>query len=271
MPVPRRSPSVSPSQQVRALGADGPGARVQVVREPALEVLVRVLAVVADVDVDRLPPLRVGLAVGEHVEDGLGRRVDVPLVDELVLAVRQLEDRAREPLLGLQARAGGVAGRAEVVDEPRAGERAREAEPVELRCVSPRRSRNSSICAGGRVADADAADALAAGALVVRRAGRDLDRVAGVQRVDLAVQLDVQHALDHLVALGHADVDVHELDEPARAADHVELRVLAAGGLGGRADLEPQVHVRHLDHVARLDHLRILLDRYARCQRLCAA
>ena len=83
---------------VRRLERHDPRARVQVVGQPALEVLARFLAerrlaVGVDVDVDRLPPLRVGAGVGDRGEHRLARRGDVPLVDEHVLARREREDR----------------------------------------------------------------------------------------------------------------------------------------------------------------------------------
>ena len=103
---------------VRAVRFDRLRAGVQVVGQAALEVLERVLALGLDADVDRLPPLGVGVAVGEDVEDRLGVGLDVPLVDERVLRVDELEQRevAQEP--------EAVAGRGEaeaVVDLAEAG------------------------------------------------------------------------------------------------------------------------------------------------------
>src|SRR6185312_5954667 len=69
---------------------DGRG-RVQVVRKPALEVLLRGApdpgrAVGRRLYVDRPPPFWIRRRIGERVEDGLGRSVDAPFVDEDVLA-----------------------------------------------------------------------------------------------------------------------------------------------------------------------------------------
>jgi len=69
---------------------DDLGGRPQRVGQLALEVLLgrHALAgrlVPIDLDVDRLPPVGIGAAVGERVEDRILRRIYVPLVQERVL------------------------------------------------------------------------------------------------------------------------------------------------------------------------------------------
>jgi hypothetical protein len=68
---------------------------VRSVGQPALEVVLgdlpdARLALGLDVDVDRRPPLRVGGRVGEGIEDPLLWGVDVPLVEEFVVAGHRL-------------------------------------------------------------------------------------------------------------------------------------------------------------------------------------
>ena len=92
-------------------------------------------AVGVDRDVDGPPPLRVGAGVAERLEDRCRRRPDLPLVDEDVLVVEHavdLEDRVRERLLDARGRRGGVRVALEVLQEARAGDRARPAVPREL-------------------------------------------------------------------------------------------------------------------------------------------
>ena len=192
-------------ERVRALGARRPRARVQVVREAALEVLVGVLAVVADVDVDRLPPV-----AGRSCRRRACRRRPRAARRRPTRRRRRtrLSSSAGEPLLGLQARARGVAGRAELGDEARRRGGLGEAEAVVVQLAE---ALEELVAAGaGRQADADAARPSPPGLLGVRRVGRDRDLVAGGQHVELAVQLDLHRALDHGVVLGHADVDVRD-------------------------------------------------------------
>jgi len=89
-------------------------ARVQVIRQAALEVLARDLAdgglaVGFDVDVDGAPPLRVGACVGDGSEDLLARRGDVPFVDEAVLGGADPQQRAGERALDRERRLRRVA------------------------------------------------------------------------------------------------------------------------------------------------------------------
>ena len=207
MPVPRRSPSVSPSSRC---GRSERTVLVRVCRwygQAALEVLVRCTRRRRlDVDVDRLPPV-----AGTSCRRRARRRR--PRAARRRPTRRRTRTRssssAGDPLLGLQARARGVAGGAELGDELRAGERASGSRSG---CTPARRgARGTRRC--GRSGSGGCGSGPASsppGCCDVRRVGRDRDLVAGVQHVDLAVQLDLQHALDHRVALGHADVDVRD-------------------------------------------------------------
>ena len=84
-PLPVRSPTTLTEKPLGASYLTISEVVLQRVGELALEVLLggaadRRLAVALDVDVDGLPPLRVGARVGERIEHLLLRRVDVPLV-----------------------------------------------------------------------------------------------------------------------------------------------------------------------------------------------
>jgi hypothetical protein len=95
-------------------------------------------------------------------------------------------------------------------------------------------------------------------ALRVRRARGDLPGLARPEQV-----LGARHRQPHVAredgdALGLGHMHVLRREEAARPADDVELEQLAAGVLGGAADLDPEAELGHLQHVSRLRH-RVLL------------
>ena len=152
----------------------------------------------------------------------------------------------------------GVAHVAEVAHELGGGDRAREAEAVDVHLDQAAHERLA--VARGAQLDAHAAGALVAraGELAVRGADRDGHRLALLEDVLAALDHEPHRALDHLVALGLAGVDVRLDQEAARAAHDVELEQLAVRLLRRLADLEADAQPRVLErgHVPRVDHLR---------------
>ena len=147
---------------------------------------------------------------------------------------------------------------AELGHEPGAGDRPREAEAVELarRAHLGDALQEGLRAAGGADLDAHVAVLrLVAGQLAMRRAARDLHRLAGAEQVLAAVLDDLQRARHDLVALDLPDVHVGLDEEAAGPSEHVELEQLAVG-LRRRPDqLDPAAELRHVQHVTRVRHL----------------
>ena len=101
---------------------------------------------------------------------------------------------------------------------------------------------------------AHAAGAVARGAMAVRRSRRGLDDVARSQQPLEPAGLDQQRSLDHLVALRLGGMHVRNRDEPLRPADEIELDELAAGVLGGLAELDLHAERGDVEHVAGSRH-----------------
>ncbi len=184
----------------------------------------------ADVDVDRLPPL-----AGRSCRRRARRRR--PRAAPRRPTRRRTCTRCRaargEPLLGLQARARGVAGRAELADEPRAGDGLAGSRSGCTSQLAPSRSKNSSLRAAGRQADADRGPARRRRALrsAACRAGSSISS-PGAQHVDLAVQLHAhRRPRSPCGARSTPTWTCATRDEAPRAADDVDLGVLAAGRL----------------------------------------
>jgi hypothetical protein len=229
---------------LRRLEPDDPRARVQVVGQPALEVLARLLAELGlalgvDVDVDRPPPPRVGAGVGDRVEHRLARGGDVPRVDEQVLARGDGEDRLRQRALDPLRRLGRAAAVAEVARE--LGERRRRG-PAEAVDVHLGQAAQERLGVAGRAQLHAHAPRLVA-ELAVRRVARDGHGLAGLQHVLAAVDHEPHRALDHLVALLLLRVEMSLPEEAAGAPDDVELDQL----VGVLADLDDDAQPGHLE------------------------
>jgi hypothetical protein len=136
--------------------------------------------------------------VGDRGEDGLARRGDVPLVDEHVGAHEpgDAQDEARQRLLDRQRRTRRVALVAELGHDLGAGERAREAEAVELPAAhrSATRSRKACVCRRGGPGRARGRPAPCRRVAGDARCRGDLHRVAGAEQVLAAVLDDLQRA-----------------------------------------------------------------------------
>ena len=248
----------------RRLEPDDLRGRVQVVGEPPLEVLARDLAdrgrpVGLDGLVHGLPPLRVGAGVRERVEHGLGRRGDVPLVHEHVLAAALVgdgHDRPRDRALDAGRRLRGVALVREVGHEPGRGERLQVAALRDL-------ARGVELCEpleqlggpqGGAQLDADMALVRAVRVVAVRACRGNQDRLARAEHARLPAHRDAQGARDHLVPLGLVRVDVALRREAARAPDHLVVEQRAVGLGRGAEKHDPHAQGRDLEDVAGLRH-----------------
>ena len=212
-----------------------------------------------DADVDRLPPDRVAAGVGDRGEHRLARRGDLPLVDEHVLARGETQQRRGHRLLDTVRRLCGVALGAEVANDRGAVDRPWIAPAVEL---DRRHAREEGLDRPGRPElDANAAGAVTAGELAVRRAGRHLHHVSGPEHVLAAVEDQAHRALDHLVALGLDRVQMLLGEQAPRAADDVELQQLAGGVGGGLANLDPDSRGGDVQHGFGRGHVALCAAR----------
>jgi hypothetical protein len=92
----------------------------------------------------------------------------------------------------------------------------------------------------------------------VRRRRRDDDDVARLEHAVVAVEVEAELALEHLVALGLPGVEVLPHEEPLRTEQELVLERLATG-VGARAPEEdPLARDRVLEDVARARHARTI-------------
>ena len=227
---------------VRRLVADRRRAGREAVGEAALEVLGRAVADDAAgrrsrPTVDGTPPLRVRAGVRERLRTrrraarrrptrrrtrtrcrtGRGR-LRIALAQRLLHARGQARRRAPRPRSRVRKRAPATGrGQPPFMNSP-------------SRSIATIRSSHASVRPAGRIwtrtrpgSSSPATCAGASGRAASRRLSPGRER-----RVSHAGGLHPHRALDHLVALGLARVDVRLRDEALRPADHVELEQLAA-------------------------------------------
>jgi hypothetical protein len=245
----------------RRLEPDDARARPQVIRQPSLEVLARHRAergrpLGVDVQVHRAPPLRIRARVCERREGRLWRGGDVPLVDEQVLARGRAQQAAGEGNLDAQRRARGMGLVGEVEHERGACQRPRPASGQEVASGRHLGQPAQELLGPPSRADLDpyAPRPFAARALAVRRAGRNLHRLARAQPVRTARDTELERSLHDLEPLDLTDVHVALSEEAPRASHHVGLEQLAVRLCGGPEDLDPRAQRRKVEHTSRLGH-----------------